>query len=135
MERSADVIAAKAGIDAGIVVTDLEPMLAFYRDRLGLPELARRTTGWGTMVELGFGESVLRLLQPPLPPEALRPPAPVNARAGIRYLTFPIADFDAAVRALEEAGAPFALEATAVGTVRFAIVADPEGNLVEVLAR
>lgn len=135
MERLALVIASKAGIDAGVVVDDLDVMLPFYRDLLGLPEVVRRTTGWGTMVELRFAESVLRLLQPPDAPQPLPDPVAVNARAGIRYLTFPVADFDATVAACQAAGAPFTLQPTTAGAVRFAIVADPEGNLVEFLAR
>jgi catechol 2,3-dioxygenase-like lactoylglutathione lyase family enzyme len=135
MERPSSVIASKPGIDAGVVVADLDATLPFYRDLLGLEEVGRRTTGWGTMVELAFGETVLRLLQPPTAPEPLPAPTAVNARAGIRYLTFPVSDFDATVAACTAAGTTFALEPKTAGAVRFAIVADPEGNLVEFLTR
>jgi catechol 2,3-dioxygenase-like lactoylglutathione lyase family enzyme len=134
MERS-PVIPSKPGIDAGVVVSDLGATLPFYRDLLGLEEVGRRTTGWGTMVELRFGETILRLLQPPNPPEPLPAPVAVNARAGIRYLTFPVTDFDATIEACAAAGIAFPLEPTTAGAVRFAIVADPEGNLVEFLER
>jgi len=80
----------KASIDVGLVVADLPAMRSFYEETLGLEGGAERTTGWGEMVELTFGEGCLRLLRPPEPPA----PAPtgLTAALGIRYLTFEVAD-------------------------------------------
>ncbi|UFS58674.1 VOC family protein [Subtercola endophyticus] len=127
--------AAKAGIDLGIVVTDHEPMLAFYSGVLGLEVVGERTTGWGTMVELAFGETVLRLLKPAA--DAAPSDGGMLAVTGFRYLTFPIepGDFDATLAACVAAGAPVTSAEMRAGEVRFVIVADPEGNSVELLSR
>ncbi len=123
----------KQGLDLGLIVTELEPMVAFYRDVLGLVELGRRENGWGSMVELGFGDSVIRLLQPQQPPT--RSDAELLGRTGVRYLTFPVTDFDQVAARLADHGAPLVLPLTEVGAVRFMMYADPEGNAVELFAR
>lgn len=127
------MIPAKASIDVGLVVVDLTAMRRFYTEVLDLAVVAERETGWGEMVEFGFGEGILRLLRPPEPPA----PGPVGltAAAGIRYLTFEVADFDAAVATCREHGAPFEVEVRPIREIRIAMVRDPEGNVVELLGR
>ena len=127
------MIPAKASIDVGLVVSDLEAMRRFYTEVLSLAVLAERETGWGAMVELGFGEGIVRLLRPPEPP----PPGPVGltAGAGIRYLTFEVADFDEAVETCRAQRVPFEVEVLAIRQIRIAMVRDPEGNVVELLGR
>jgi catechol 2,3-dioxygenase-like lactoylglutathione lyase family enzyme len=123
----------KAALDVGLVVSDLPAMRAFYEGTLALELRAERTTGWGEMVELGFGESVLRLLRPPEPPA----PAPtgLTAALGIRYVTFEITDFDDTVAALRAAAAPVEVDVLPIRDIRIAMFRDPEGNIVELLAR
>jgi catechol 2,3-dioxygenase-like lactoylglutathione lyase family enzyme len=123
----------KASIDVGLVVADLAAMRGFYEGILGLEVRAERTTGWGEMVELGFGDGVLRLLRPPEPPA----PAPtgLTAALGIRYLTFEIADFDPMVDALRAAAAPVEVDVLPIRDIRIAMFRDPEGNVIELLAR
>ena len=123
----------KASIDVGLVVADLPAMRSFYEETLGLEGGAERTTGWGEMVELTFGEGCLRLLRPPEPPA----PAPtgLTAALGIRYLTFEVADFDATIESLRVAAAPVEVDITPIRDIRIAMFRDPEGNVVELLAR
>jgi catechol 2,3-dioxygenase-like lactoylglutathione lyase family enzyme len=123
----------KASIDVGLVVADLPAMRSFYEGTLGLEVGAERTTGWGEMVELLFADGCLRLLRPPEPPA----PAPtgLTAALGIRYLTFEVADFDEMVDRLRAAGAPVEVDITPIRDIRIAMFRDPEGNVIELLAR
>jgi catechol 2,3-dioxygenase-like lactoylglutathione lyase family enzyme len=122
----------KASIDVGLVVADLPAMRSFYEGTLGLEVGAERVTGWGEMVELNFGDGCLRLLCPPEPPA----PAPtgLTAALGIRYLTFEVADFDDTVATLR-AAAPVEVDITPIRDIRIAMFRDPEGNVIELLAR
>ncbi|MFJ5841670.1 VOC family protein [Streptomyces shenzhenensis] len=124
---------SKQGLDLGLIVTDLEAMTAFYRDLLGLPEVGRRTNGWGRMVELGAGSSVIRLLLPTRSARSV--PGDLLALTGVRYITFPVADIDETSARLADSGAPLVLPMTEVGTARFVMYADPEGNAVELFQR
>jgi catechol 2,3-dioxygenase-like lactoylglutathione lyase family enzyme len=123
----------KPGLDVGLVVSDLPAMRAFYEGTLGMEVRAERTTGWGEMVELGFADSVLRLLRPPEPPAPS--PAGLTATLGIRYVTFEVADFDDTVAALRAASAPVEVDVLPIRDIRIAMFRDPEGNVVELLAR
>lgn len=57
--------------------------------------------------------------------------APGRATAGIRYVTVVVGDVEAAVARCVDAGASIEIRPLTVGSVRFAIVADPEGNWME----
>ncbi len=115
--------------DVGVVVEDLGRMQEFYVGLLGLEKLADRTTTWGPMVELGFGSSVVRLMQAEgAPPQTA---IGLDAGTGIRYLTFDIADFDDTVAACRSAGVEFWLDVEPIRDLFIAMVKDPEGNIVE----
>lgn len=123
------MIPARLGMDAGLIVRDMEPMIAFYTEAIGLTQVGERTTGWGRMVEFGFGETVLRLLRPVEEPATHK--APMLGATGVRYLTFPVLDFDECLARAIAWGAPQTIETIRAGTARFAMVGDPEGNVVE----
>ncbi len=123
----------KPALDVGLVVSDLPAMRSFYEGTLGMEVRAERTTGWGEMVELGFGDSVLRLLRPPEPPAPT--PTGLTAALGIRYVTFEVTDFDDTVAVLRAAHAPIEVDVLPIRDIRIAMFRDPEGNVVELLAR
>jgi hypothetical protein len=54
---------------------------------------------------------------------------------GFRYLTLPVVDFDGCLARALDWGAPQTLETLRAGAVRFAMVSDPEGNLIEFFGR
>jgi glyoxylase I family protein len=126
-----------AGVDLGIVVRDLDAMLAFYRDRLGLwEEGTNPVPGGGTMHRLWAGESMIKIVAPDPPPPVDGVPGGLRAATGLRYFTFTIEDLDATMAALETAGTPVVRPITEMAPgVRIALVEDPEGNVVEFLER
>ena len=128
---------AKPAVDIGIVTTDAPAMLAFYRDLLQIPFVAEiPAPGIGTLFKLQWGDSAIKILAPSAPPE-ITPPSPRFAGAtGIHYLTLVVADLAGSLERCRGAGAPVLIEATQVRPgVSAAIVADPDGNPVELMQR
>ena len=138
-----------------IVVSDLDLMLAFYRDVLGLKETKRATIEgeWiGATVGLagvnadvvyldaasGARIELIRYNRPSMPrPNAVDSP---NA-PGLRHMAFRVDDIDATVSKLRSAGVRFFSDVQLVpnsqvsygGGVRKRLIyfQDPEGNLLE----
>ena len=111
------------GLDhVSVVVTDLERARHFYRDVLGLREIAKPKTFDFVVLWFELGGQQLHLLQKP----AADPPGP-------RHFALRVADIGAArARAL---GAGLAVEETVPipGAERF-FVYDPDANRVEIIA-
>ena len=138
-----------------IVVEDLERMVAFYRDALGLKETKRVTiTGGWVAATVGLSEvhaDVVYLEFASGPRiELIRYNRPLAARPvgvdrpnapGLRHIAFRIDDIDAAVARLRSAGVKFFsdvqevpdTQVTYAGGIRKRLIyfADPEGNLLE----
>ena len=124
---------AKESIDLGIVVTDIEASLAFYRDTLGLtPAGEMALPGGGTMYRLLCGTSVIKLLVPASVPPAVAPPGGIRGSTGYRYWTIAVTNIEAVLASCTGAGydVPVALTVLRPG-VTIGIVADPDGNWVE----
>ncbi len=127
----------KAGVDLGIVVRDLDAMLVFYRDTLGLyHEGQNPVPGGGVMHRLWAAETMVKLVAPEPPPPAANPRGGLAAATGLRYFTFTVTNLDEVHAACVRAGAvivsaPFEV----VSQVRIAMVEDPDGNHVEFLER
>ena len=126
------------GIDLGIVVSDLDRSLHFYRGLLGLHhEGSNPVPGGGTMHRLWAAESMIKLVAPESPPEH---PAITGGRlagvVGLRYFTFSVADLEELIADLKANGVPVIRDVTEMSAgVRIAIVEDPDGNHVEFLER
>jgi catechol 2,3-dioxygenase-like lactoylglutathione lyase family enzyme len=138
-----------------LVVEDLDGMLAFYRDALGLAVTKRATiTGeWiGAVVGLGDVHADVVYLDFPSGPriELIRYNRPTLSRPqnvekpqapGLRHMAFKVDDIDAAAARLRSAGVRLFSDVQAVpdtqvtyaGGIRKRLVyfADPEGNLLE----
>lgn len=117
------------GIGTGLHVTDLGRSLEFYRDVVGCRVLGRLRLPHAELVSLAFGNSMIKLLAWD---ETPRHRNPAGVAVGLRYLTFHVRDPDAAVAACEAAGvvvirSPYQFSPA----IRNAIVADPDGNIVE----
>ena len=125
----------KKGVDLGIVTTNGDAMLAFYRDVVGLPYQAAMPMpgGVGTMHRMLCGDSVIKLV---VLPKVGGPAAPggIAGASGYRYWTITVSNLTEAVDACANAGAKVLIADKEVRPgVRIAMVADPDGNWVEFL--
>jgi catechol 2,3-dioxygenase-like lactoylglutathione lyase family enzyme len=129
------VALTKDSIDLGIVVTDVEKSLAFYRDLLGFePAGQMPMPGGGTMYRLMCGTSMIKLIHSAKAPAAPAPPGGIAGAYGYRYWTISVSNIEQLVTDCASAGAKIALPVTALRPgLAIAIVEDPDGNWVEFL--
>ncbi len=117
----------RRAIDVGILVVDLSRSLAFYRDLLGLPVVGETVTsliGPGRMVQLRYGEALIKLVQIEASTTVSSPEALTHA-LGFRYLTIPVADIEAMMQKVEAAGVAVSIPLTQLGNgTLIAMVAD-----------
>jgi catechol 2,3-dioxygenase-like lactoylglutathione lyase family enzyme len=125
----------KDSIDLGIVVSDPERSLAFYRDTLGFKDEGTMPLGGGaTMYRLLCGTSLIKLVHHPkeLPAAA---PGGVNRALGYRYWTISVDNIQEVVDACNAAGFKIAVPVTEFRPgVTIAMIEDPDGNWVELLS-
>ena len=112
-----------------VLCAELEPMVAFYRDVLGLPFVLPYTPdeGWA-----GFqaGDVTLFLIEV----GGERPPrrVPGAGPAGLESFAFQVDDLDAAVAELSRRGVEWASDVVESPWYRYRSFYDPEGNLLHV---
>ena len=136
-------------MEVGIVVSDLDQMLAFYTEvlscveqrRSDLPvELSRalRTAPAGSVnvwLKTPYGE-VIKLVKPPVAPASARAPEFSSARSGFAYLTFYCAEIEAVLATAKARGAIVRSDDwTMSGSIGLKLVffEDPEGNVIELV--
>lgn len=126
----------KPGIDIGVVTDNAEAMNTFYGEALGLEHVGEFKLGGGMVMQrYQCGSSVVKVVA--LPGEAPARPAPggIGGGTGFRYFTITVGDLPGALAACEAAGAPIPVPATEIRPgVTIAMVEDPDGNWVELLA-
>ena len=124
------MIPAKESLDLGMIVSDIEASLAFYRDTLGLDYVGNNPVWFGTLHRLRFGGSDLKLIDPATPPPS--GPLGLDAALGLRYLTFVIKNLDEVCAKLSELETDFVKEPSEIRPgVSIAMVTDPDNNVVE----
>ena len=123
---------AKEALDVGIITSNGEKMLAFYRDVLGLAqEPSIPFPGLGTIHRLVCGNSILRIVAADSPVESVTG-GPFASRNGIRYLTVNISNLDAVVADCKAFGCNIAVDIRELRPgVRCCQLQDPDGNYVE----
>ena len=119
-------------VDIGIVVSDAEQSLRFYRDFLGMEFLSEKNTELGHLWFLRCGRTTVELLQFVTPPDAQETTDATKA-LGYRFLMLQVRDIDGLVEACAAAGYGVPIPLSTVGDLRFAFVADPDGNWIELL--
>ncbi len=131
----AQVDLTKSGIDLGIVTSNPDAMVAFYRDTLGFrEEPSTPFPAGGTMHRLWCGDSLIKIVAPDAAPAEKAAPAPIPRASGYRYFTISVSNIDAMVAGCDAAGYKVAVPVTEVRPgVTIAMIEDPDGNWVEFL--
>jgi catechol 2,3-dioxygenase-like lactoylglutathione lyase family enzyme len=147
---------ASQTIDLGMVVSDIDKSLKFYKDVLGFTEIKgfkvpaqfALDTGLSNKLELdvhvlvlGEGENAtnLKLMQFKSAPGARVDNAFIHSSYGFRYLTIKVKDVNAAVEHANKAGGklvakcPVPLPEGLPAGMALANYRDPDGNLVELV--
>src|SRR3954470_8578642 len=102
----------KDSIDLGIVTTNGEAMLAFYRDVLGFADDGENPMPGGTMHRLRCGTSSIKLVSPRKTPPGTAPAGGIQGATGYRYWTISVSNLPELVAACEEAGRTIAVPVT-----------------------
>lgn len=119
----------------GIRVRDLDRSLAFYRDVLGLKDLGRlEIEKTGGVVASVANDEEGHPLELNWYPEDSPMADPYETGEELDHLAFYVADFDAAMRYLEERGHPTVLGPIESKNSVWAYVRDPDGIYVEIVA-
>lgn len=125
----------KQAIDLGIITRNADAMLAFYQDVLGLQlEGVIPMPSGGTMNRLKVGNSVLKIVQLDKAPPHDAAPGGIPAATGMRYFTIYVKNLADSVAHCEKAGLKIPVPPKVIRPgVTIAMVADPDGNWVELL--
>jgi len=125
----------KSAIDLGIVTTDGEAALKFYRDTLGFRHEADTPFPMGgTMHRLWCGDSLIKVVVPDKPPEHGPAGGGITGATGYRYWTISVSNLEAVVADCRAGGYRVRVEPREIRAgVTIAIVEDPDGNWVELL--
>jgi len=125
----------KSAIDIGIVTRNADAMMNFYRDVLGLAvEGVMDMPGGGVMHRLKVGDSVIKVIETDPLPETDAAPGGIRGATGYRYWTITVGNLVDSVARVEQAGHKVIVSAKEIRPgLTIAIVADPDGNWVELL--
>ncbi len=123
----------KDSIDLGIVTTNGDAMVAFYRDLLGFTEESQTPFPMGgVMHRLRCGTSLIKIVVPTDAPAQKPAPGPITRATGVRYWTMIVSNLGEILAATEAAGHKTVVPITEVRPgVTIAMVEDPDGNWVE----
>lgn len=121
-------------LEAGIVSPAADELARFYEEAFGLSVIARYEFPQGRVVRLRLDEAGLKIFQPADRPSRPDPPEPWHRDAGFAYAALHVADVAAAHRRALDHGARGLVDPVSHRPgARYALVADPEGNVWELL--
>lgn len=124
---------AKESLDVGLLASDLEKSLEFYRDWLGLKFINQTPVWCGVVHRLRFGSSDFKMIVPSK--ETEKGALGLENQLGYRFLTFSVKDISEICERLKQKGVKFFRELKDLPGVSFAMVEDPDGNIVEFVQR
>lgn len=120
-------------VDVGLV-SGSDAIVGFYERALGLVPLEPRVFPFATVHRLQCGPVVLKVMVPSEAPEPGSASSPFWARAGLRYLTLWVDDVDGLATRWSAAGGEVTTPPMELRPgVRSALLADPDGNVVEAM--
>jgi catechol 2,3-dioxygenase-like lactoylglutathione lyase family enzyme len=120
------------GVEVGVVTTNLDPMLAFYGDLLGLELQGELAFAGGSMQRFVLGQSILKLVTYDEPPAGEVVPGGGRAARGFRQITLVVGNLREMYAKIEAAGHPIVEPVTEfVPGAGYFFTADPDGNWVE----
>lgn len=125
----------KDSIDLGIITTDVDAALGFYRDTLGLaPDGEMDMPGGGHMTRLACGTTTIKIVVNAKEPRATSAPGGIGGSTGYRYFTISVSNLKAATQECSDAGYKVVVEPTEIRAgITISIIEDPDGNWVELL--
>jgi catechol 2,3-dioxygenase-like lactoylglutathione lyase family enzyme len=123
-----------AGLELGIVARDAVALAEFYVDGLGFEVVAHYTFPQGSVHRLRRGPARCKLFQP-ADPVLDRPAGDTwHSYRGVTYGALLVTDADAEVARARAAGAEVLQEPISHRPgARYSLLADPEGNIWEIL--
>jgi catechol 2,3-dioxygenase-like lactoylglutathione lyase family enzyme len=122
------------GIEVGVVTTNLDEMVAFYEDFLGLEFQGEVEFDGGSQRRYSLGSSVLKLVTYDLPPPTPAAPGGGRAQAGVRYVTVGVKNLRELADAIDASDYDIVeplTEFAPVPGMGWMFLADPDGNWIE----
>jgi len=129
-------------VDIGIVCSDFDESLRFYRDMLGLPvvldiDIPQETAVGACLAPNGFrqvrlavGETLIKLMEIEAPPRERS----FDFQAGVRWLTLILNDVPSKVAELKDRGVEFMADSVSAPDAKHVICAKgPDGMLIELV--
>jgi len=133
----------KSVIHVGIVVEDVEKMIGFYRDTLGMKFLTEDNNEPGKILKglkieqravfLDAGNTVIELLDYRPFTEA-RGKVRTRETPGLTHIALEVDDIHKTVKELKTKGVAFDVDPLDCGSCTVAFFSDPEGNIIEFYA-
>lgn len=121
-------------LEAGIVTDDPDSLAAFYASGLGFSQLSDMEFPQGRVVRMRCGDAAIKLYRPSTAPASRLDDASWHAVGGFAYAALRVDDAVATVQRAVAAGAAVMTPVTAHRPgARFALIADPQGNVWEIL--
>ncbi len=127
-------------VHIGIVARNMEKMMEFYQDKLGMKFIKEDNYEPGStlgdlkiekrVVFLDAGNTIIELLDYGPFTEEKRE-VTTRETTGLCHIAFEVDDIDETVSELEAKGVVFDIEPTDGGTCIVAFFTDPEGNIIE----
>lgn len=120
-------------LEPGIITDDIDGLARFYIEGLGFAIHSDIEFRQGRVLRMRCGDAQLKLFRPASSPTTPRNP-PWHATRGFAYTALHVDDADSVLAGAVAAGATVLTPVTAHRPgARFALVADPEGNVWEIL--
>ena len=125
----------KAALDVGLVTSNAQLAMRFYRDLLGFTEDGEvQFPGLGIVRRLRCGDSIVRIVDLERPAAATASTDGFAAQTGLRYITLTVSNLQEIVDAAAAAGFPVPVPPRQLRPgVRVAQIEDGQGTAVELM--